>query len=98
MKVKIVSGGSSRLTRVFNAETGDELLYVTKIEIDPIGVQNDVVTSRVTLVNLPIEITCEAEIEHQQTLVYDPNNADSIAQAEQILHDAAVALDRKPAS
>jgi hypothetical protein len=80
VKLKIVSDGYGPMgTRLIDAETGRDLsadFHCTRVEID---VNEPFVTATLTCVRLPFEITCDARIE--QTLIYDPDDNDSLDQA-----------------
>lgn len=85
MKVKIVSTGTASTTLVVDAVTDELLENVTRLEIDPIGFDTGLVTATLTIIDLPVEIACEARVHHQQTLVYDPSDQQSIDRAIAIL-------------
>jgi len=59
MKIKIVSDGTTWGTHVVNAETGEQIQNVTKIDI---SIDAKDATAKMTLVRVPLEITSEATV------------------------------------
>lgn len=93
MRLKIVSDGNGMNTRLIDAETGRDVsgdFKCTHIEIDAM----EPVTATLTVVGLPIEITCDAWIEHEQTLIYDPEDNQSLDDAIAILQEQRAKRDR----
>jgi len=66
-KVKIVSGGNSMGTVI--TANGVELNCVTKIEISPITLQSGLITAKLTMVDVELDIEAEAN---------DPSSYDSL--------------------
>ena len=60
MKIKIVSDGTTWGTQVINAETGERLPNVTKIEIS-LDAKEATAKTTLTLISVPFEITTEAK-------------------------------------
>ena len=61
MKIKIVSDGTTWGTHVVNAETGEQIQNVTKIDIS-IDAKDATAKTTLTLVRVPLEITSEATV------------------------------------
>lgn len=61
MKLKIVSDGTGRNTKVMDVETGEMLEYVTKVvwTADNSGPTQ----ALITVIDIPVEVVSEAEIE-----------------------------------
>jgi hypothetical protein len=57
MQLKITSDGTWRGTRVLNAETGEPIGGVRRIEIDPITTGGKLVTAHITVEMVELDIT-----------------------------------------
>jgi hypothetical protein len=60
MKLKIISDGYCKGTKVVNEETGEELRGVTKIEWF-LSVDSEIATARITLVATKVEVLAKLE-------------------------------------
>ena len=79
MKVKIISDGNPYGSAVVNAETGEPIEWVSRVEI--VITPGDCPHAVITVVNPELEIVGEGHTKRDQTLAYDPDDNDSITQA-----------------
>lgn len=91
MKVRITSDGTYNGSRVENAETGEPIERVTRADI---CIDYKKMTATLYM-DLPVvDITCEAVIVTAKTLIYDPDDRDSIERALGVLSARMEELDR----
>jgi hypothetical protein len=66
MKIKIVSDGTVRGSKVMDAETGEMLSCVQSVEWSVKAGEEHFARATLTVINVPVEIEVDARVEHEK--------------------------------
>jgi hypothetical protein len=91
-QVRIVSGGLARTTKVYDVATGEDITSLLRVHRIVLDVYDEPAQAVLSCHAPAIDCVCEIRIETERTLVYDPDDIDSLDKAVALLSERRTEL------